>query len=143
MSKSIRKYVFFGMYLCLMIYELLASSWRVAGKISSYNLEFFSTINRYFSNTSLLLSRLFWINIIGNIVFFVPLGFFLPVCFNRFEKWQRMIPFCILLICAMEGLQYILGVGVFDIDDIFLNMIGVILGYLLAFFFIRVQRKKG
>lgn len=72
----------------------------------------------------------FFINIICNIVLFIPFGF-LGLIFPKLQslKWN-LIYFWIGLI-LMEFLQYITGRGIADVDDFILNSIGVILGNFL------------
>ncbi len=68
-------------------------------------------------------------NIIGNILLFIPFGFFS----SYYLKARRIsTPLILTLItsCTIEIVQYYIG-RVFDIDDIILNVIGGILGFLL------------
>ncbi|EUJ33219.1 hypothetical protein MFLO_03715 [Listeria floridensis FSL S10-1187] len=62
---------------------------------------------------------------IGNVAAFIPIGFL-------FKKRGFFITLAtaILLISSVEMLQYYLKVGYFDTGDIFLNVCGIILGYL-------------
>lgn len=63
---------------------------------------------------------------LGNIILFMPIGFlFYPL---------RFIPALVLALClifTVEGLQFIFSLGYFDTGDIFLNVLGIMLGYLL------------
>lgn len=68
-------------------------------------------------------------NIVGNILLFVPFGFFSSYYLNNKKASVIMIVTLLVSGCA-EGMQYYLG-RVFDIDDIILNVFGGILGYLL------------
>lgn len=74
-------------------------------------------------------SRLFFKNVIGNSIMFLPYGFFV----SYLLKTKK--PFLILLLSfvgsiTIEATQLIIG-RVFDIDDIFLNVIGGLSGYFL------------
>lgn len=142
MNKTYRKYVLLALYLSLLAYGLFMGGDRGASFTGSYNLQFFSTIHRYFFNTGLLASKIFWVNIVGNVVVFIPLGFLLPLCFNGFRKWPKMFLFCILLLLSFESLQYLLKVGVFDVDDILLNTVGAAMGYLLYGWFQKYDKKR-
>lgn len=69
--------------------------------------------------------------IVGNILIFIPAGFFLPFFF---EKQRRPIVFfmtVLLLILFIEISQVLTFLGSFDVDDILLNLIGCILGWLM------------
>ncbi len=73
----------------------------------------------------------FWFlttNIGGNIILFVPFGFlgwFSP----KFLNFKTLIIFFLSVITIVEALQYFTRLGVFDIDDIILNAIGVAIGF--------------
>lgn len=72
----------------------------------------------------------FYINIVGNILLFVPIGFCLPLFWRRWQPWWKMglcslgVPLCI------EFTQLFIGRFV-DIDDVLLNATGILGGYLL------------
>ena len=71
----------------------------------------------------------FFKNIIGNIVLFIPFGFFA----SYYLKNKKMFTSVILTLIAsttIEVVQYYIG-RVFDIDDIILNLVGGIIGFLL------------
>lgn len=67
-------------------------------------------------------------NIIGNIVLFIPYGFFSSYYLNN-KKMSRNIFLCLIATFTIETIQYYIG-RVFDIDDIILNVIGGLIGYL-------------
>ncbi len=68
-------------------------------------------------------------NIIGNILLFLPFGFFTSYYLNTTKVSPPLVISFIVSLCA-EGMQYYLG-RVFDIDDLILNVIGGFCGYLL------------
>ena len=74
-------------------------------------------------------SHLFWKNVIGNMLMFLPFGFFVSYYINV-DKVH--LPFMLVLVTslAIEIVQMMIG-RVFDVDDIILNLIGGILGYLI------------
>ena len=67
-------------------------------------------------------------NIIGNILLFMPYGFFSSYYLNN-KKLGTNIILCLVATFTIESIQYYIG-RVFDIDDIILNVIGGIIGYL-------------
>ena len=69
-----------------------------------------------------------FINLIGNILIFIPLGIFLKYFKIRFISAFVII---IILVISIETLQYLTKRGNFDIMDIFLNIIGASIGYML------------
>lgn len=65
-------------------------------------------------------------NIMGNILPFLPLGFFIS---NKFSKKViKPIIICLVAILVIECVQLIFKIGFFDVDDILLNFVGCILG---------------
>ena len=69
------------------------------------------------------------INLAGNVVMFIPLGFCLPRIFPKLRGFFKTLSFCFFLIIAVELLQYYSLLGTCDIDDLILNMVGVTIGY--------------
>lgn len=101
--------------------------------VSHISLDPMSTIRLY---TRLLtdpvrpiLTRLAVINLFGNILMFVPLGYFLPVLIPRLRGFFRTLPAAAGMIALAEIAQVMLLVGTCDIDDLILNLLGVALGY--------------
>ncbi len=68
------------------------------------------------------------LNVFGNIVMFVPFGF-LGIVFEKLESFKRLIINFLSVIIMVEGLQYFSRLGVFDIDDVILNTIGMAIGF--------------
>lgn len=93
----------------------------------------FSTIE--FAKNSLLWNRLgsLLINIIGNIVMFAPFGF-LGWILPKYNDFKTLLIAFLSILVAIEALQYFTRMGVFDIDDIILNSVGVYLGFKLKTF---------
>lgn len=90
------------------------------------NLLPFATIGPY------LLGYKGWIiagiNLGGNIALLVPLGLLLPFL-RRNITWKKTLVVAVAAGLAIEILQTVLRVGIFDIDDVILNALGVMLGY--------------
>lgn len=68
------------------------------------------------------------INILGNIFMLVPIGCLLPFVFHHFS-WKKCWLFALFFCFSIEGLQVFYHVGIFDIDDVILNVAGVLMGY--------------
>ena len=99
--------------------------------ISSNNLIPFREMFRYD-----LGSRLFLKNVLGNIIMFLPYGFFT----SYFLKEKKLLPIFILTAVAsltIESTQLMIG-RVFDIDDILLNIVGGILGHYLYIVILKI-----
>ena len=67
--------------------------------------------------------------VLGNIVMFVPFGF-LGWVFPQLKDLKSLLFTFIPAITIVEGLQYFTRMGIFEVDDILLNTLGVCLGWL-------------
>ncbi|HZK95274.1 MAG TPA: VanZ family protein [Prolixibacteraceae bacterium] len=68
------------------------------------------------------------INLLGNIVLLVPIGFLVPFVFRNMT-WKKTLALAVAAGFFIEGMQVVLHLGIFDIDDVILNAIGVVIGY--------------
>lgn len=80
------------------------------------------------------------LQIIINIFMFIPIGFFLPCCFEKFEKNRILIRTAILFSGGIECVQGIMKLGMFELDDILGNAIGAQLGFIVYYF---LNKTKG
>jgi len=78
-------------------------------------------------------------NLIGNIVLLLPIGFLVPFVFRNM-LWKKIIAVAVATGFVIEGMQALLHVGIFDIDDIILNGLGVIAGYWAFTIFEKMMR---
>lgn len=81
------------------------------------------------------------VNLIGNIALLVPIGFLVP-CIYPNLKWKNLLLIAIVAGLSIEMPQVALGVGIFDIDDILLNALGVMIGYWAFLIFAKWLRSK-
>lgn len=70
-------------------------------------------------------------NFLGNIALFVPVGVLLPLTTGW--KWKTVTVGCIFSI-IVETIQLVTVRGCFDLDDVVLNTIGCIIGFVLLLF---------
>ena len=75
--------------------------------------------------------RMAVINLGGNVIMFIPLGFLLPRVFPKLTSLPRVLLSTAGIIAAVEVLQLFTLVGSCDIDDLILNVLGAALGYWL------------
>ncbi len=68
------------------------------------------------------------INLIGNIVLPVPIGFLVPLLYEKLT-WKKSLILAVATGLTLEVLQVVLHVGIFDIDDVILNALGVMIGF--------------
>lgn len=143
-------------YMVLLIYFLFFS--EEYGRTThytdyQYNLTLFRELSRYIKYRDVVGIDYFLINVVGNVVVFMPFGFFVP----SLEKKRRRLFFDFLKITVLgflfsltvETVQLVTKVGCFDVDDLMLNTVGVALGYICyavcrgIFRQFRKRRKKG
>ena len=103
------------------------SSRVVLEGLDSANFTLFRTIKMYIRYWGRLNS---FENLFGNIFLFSPLGFFLPFLHKKSRDWWALLGYSFLLVCGIEIFQLITAFGAFDVDDILLNCIGSLIGYL-------------
>lgn len=94
------------------------------------NLIPFKTISTYMNALQGPLASIAFYNLVGNIVLFIPFGFFLPFLWEKFRKVQAAALYAIGIPVFIETTQYFIGRSV-DIDDVILNTIAIMFGYLL------------
>ena len=82
-----------------------------------------------------------FINLAGNVVMFVPLGFFPPCLWESLRGFGRCLLFSAASIVVIEIIQLFTLLGSCDVDDLLLNMVGVAIGYgLYRYFFLALSR---
>ena len=82
----------------------------------------------------------FYLNVIGNIVVFIPFGYFTSYYCKINKKWYLGILIALITSGTIEIIQ--MGIGrSFDIDDIILNVVGGFLGYLIYYFSEKIFNK--
>lgn len=72
----------------------------------------------------------YWGNIFGNIALFAPFGFLLCWLYPKLHR-LRIVFYGLALSILIESIQFILHIGVCDIDDVILNVSGAIIGTFL------------
>lgn len=78
------------------------------------------------------------LNILGNIFLLVPVGFLFPFIFKK-VNWNYVLIISILSGMIIEGMQVVLHVGIFDIDDVILNGLGVLFGFWMYLLFQKIM----
>lgn len=136
--KNKNKFHFFNelfllIFICYVLCLFYVVTYQDVGGVGTTNLTPFQEVFRYEFG-----SRLFIKNVVGNVLLFIPYGFF--VSYFLKEKRTLIILFLTLLVSlTIEYTQLKIG-RVFDIDDILLNLVGGMLG---SFVYIILSRFKG
>lgn len=135
--------VLFLLYVGFLIYFLFVAEWYGRTEIAEdyrYNLELFKEIRRFITYREQLGTFTVLANLAGNILIFVPYGFFISMA-SRSRGFFKTL-FCSMgLSLAVEIVQLFTRVGSFDVDDILLNTIGGVLGYILFVICNGIRRK--
>ena len=68
-------------------------------------------------------------NLLGNVVLFIPLGWFLPALFPALRSFLMTVLSVLVSVSCVEILQVVFTVGICDVDDLLLNLLGASMGY--------------
>ena len=71
------------------------------------------------------------VNVVGNIIIMMPIQFLLIKIFNL-KNFKKCFAIDAVLVVLIETLQFLSNTGVFDIDDIILNLVGMSIMYALV-----------
>ena len=107
-----------------------------------YNLMPFVEIRRFWKYRDQLGNFAVFSNIFGNVIGFLPWGFILPIIFRRMDRVFLIFLSGFLLSLTVEAIQLISKVGCFDVDDLILNTLGAVLGYVFFVICDHIRRKK-
>ncbi len=119
-SSELMMLTFVVYILCL--FQIVTNS-DVSG-VHGVNITLFKELTRYQVGT-----RLFYKNIIGNIIMFIPFGFFVSY-YLKLDRKGFLFFITLLVSVVIEAIQLKIG-RAFDIDDILLNMVGSFMGYVI------------
>ena len=78
---------------------------------------------------------------LGNIIAFMPFGTFLPIYYERCRKMWYTVLYSFELSLVVEILQLVFKVGSLDVDDLILNTIGGLFGFLIYDLVKKLTRK--
>lgn len=134
-KKNAWTWVCFIAYLFVLFYMLFfAEAFGRTGHVEEYryNVTLFQEITRFYQYGKSHSWDLFLINVVGNVVVFIPFGVFLPRLFTRCRNLFLTVLLSLELSLAVEITQLLSKVGRFDVDDLLLNTVGGLLGYILA-----------
>lgn len=100
----------------------------------SFNIIPFSTIKLFVNGyiNGYVNFKNFAINIFGNLFALMPYGMFIPLIFNKINKYYKFLIMMIVLVVAIELLQFITLSGSCDIDDLILNVMGASIIYFIC-----------
>mgnify|MGYP003374599921 CR=1 FL=1 len=129
--------VLFVLYIGFLIYFLIFSDWYGrTGEMQEYhyNLVLFKEIKRFWQYRHQLGFFAMFTNLFGNVIIFIPFGFFLPMA-SKYRSWSFGLSLCV------ETFQLLTKVGSFDVDDILLNTIGGVTGHITFVICVAIRRR--
>ena len=81
-------------------------------------------------------------NLVGNSLVFVPFGFLLPYVWKKAGSFWVMLLNAVIFVLGIEVFQLFSAFGAFDVDDIILNCLGAVWGYLFYLIVEAIRRKR-
>ena len=96
------------------------------------------TIHLYYDQLGGALASVAFYNLAGNIILFIPFGFFIPLLWTKFRGWVQIHVVAFLIPLFIECTQYFIGRTI-DVDDVLLNAIAIVIGYI----FYKVLKRLG
>ena len=134
-SKRIRIFgkILFVLYIVFIIYFLIFSDWYGrTGEIQEYryNLVLFREIRRFWNYRDQIGLFAMFTNLFGNVIIFMPFGFFMPMA-SRYRSCFSAVFYSFGLSLCVETFQLLTRVGSFDVDDLLLNTVGGLAGYVI------------
>ena len=106
--------------------------------VATANLTLFKTIRMYIRYYDRING---FDNLFGNVLAFMPLGVLIPVSFPGIDRFWIVLLYSFWLSLCIELFQLVSHFGVFDVDDILLNTLGGVLGF-LVFWAVRLVYRK-
>ena len=110
-------------------------------RVYRYNRVPFQEISRYIRHFRVL-GIYAVINLAGNVAVFVPFGMWLPILAAPARKGCHLVFYTFLFSLMIESVQLLFRVGSFDVDDILLNTLGGLIGYIVYRFLNRRSGEK-
>lgn len=112
---------------------LQLSDFHLVKKINIVPFKTLSNQINYFSYTS-------FVNLAGNVLLFIPIGFLAPFIWSKYDEWKNALLLGLLVSGTIEIVQYFIGRSS-DIDDLIVNMLAIMLGaYLYKRLRVRISR---
>ncbi|SDO11202.1 VanZ like family protein [Psychrobacillus sp. OK028] len=128
--------VFFSVLVGLFSQTIIPKTGDVPAYTTGVNLELFRVVEEtYKAIVYLGFWQPFYINFLGNIILFMPIGFLLPLLFKRMEFFifPVVVGLCISLFIEIMQIPQSRSS---DVDDLWLNTLGAWLGY-ICYYFVR------
>ncbi len=126
----------FVIYMLVLVYFLLLSDGfgrTMRRDDFQFNLIPFVEIIRFVKYREYIGFYNVMINLVGNVVAFIPFGALIRWVVNRSVRWYHVMGYTVMFSLSVELLQLVAKVGSFDVDDLILNTLGGVLGYFVYY----------
>ena len=124
--------ILFVLYIIFVFFFLLISEiYGRTGEMQEYhyNLVLFKEIKRFWNYRKQLGIFATATNLLGNVLIFLPFGFFMAMA-SKYRSFLSTLVYSFALSLTVEISQLFMKVGCFDVDDLLLNTIGGMLGFI-------------
>ena len=81
-------------------------------------------------------------NIILNIILFIPLGFLVPFYSEKLKKVYKVVLIGLIATLSIEITQHMKNYGIFEMDDVFNNTLGTLIGYCIFMILLKLKQKE-
>ena len=130
-------WLYIALLIIVVVVKFKGSFYELSDRISSYSMQ--GSINYNLTPFRSMSTQIEYItqwwalkNLLGNIIPFIPFGFLLPITYKKFRSVISVFFIGFASILFIEIFQFFTKLGSFDVDDIILNMIGIVCGYLMV-----------
>ncbi len=132
--------ILWWMYIALLfvfvVVKFKGSFYELSDRVNTYSMQGSINYNLIpFRSMSTQIERItqWWAlkNLLGNIIPFIPFGFLLPITYKKFSSAISIFVIGLASILLIESFQFFTKLGSFDVDDIILNMTGIVCGYVI------------
>lgn len=144
-SQYILSVLLFSLYMVFLCYWLFFSErlGRTPSEVASYNFIPFKEILRYILRIKTIGVITALVNLLGNIVCFMPFGFLLSNVLKHLKpSFSLILGQSVLISICVELIQLMTKVGSCDIDDVILNTLGGLCGYGMYVLMQKLTAKK-
>ena len=129
-------WVYIALLFVFVVVKFKGSFYELSDRVNTYSMQGSINYNLIpFRSTSAQIERItqWWAlkNLLGNIIPFIPFGFLLPVTYKKFSSAISVFVIGLASILVIESFQFFTKLGSFDVDDIILNMTGIVCGYVI------------
>jgi glycopeptide antibiotics resistance protein len=120
--------LFLAAWLLVTLAFTLRAAHPLPGQVVTDNGVPFTTIRIYLDN----LDSAFWVSqAVGNVLLLLPIGLFGPLVLPWLNRWWRVALLAAAVSSCIELAQLLVPDRSADVDDVLLNTLGALLGYVL------------